>query len=658
MKSLCWYINRLSKMSPPEVLYRLRHKLAEKRDRAAGTALAADCSAWAGQAISPRVFALQQGGGLLEGAAAAAVVAMAEEALANRVAVFGIPHDFGDRTDWHLDVKTGRRWPLKFWGDVDNRDGFAIGGVKFVWEPNRLYGLHTLGLAYRLTGEEKYAAKIFSLLDEWLEANPYPMGVNWTSGIELGVRIANLIWGFSCLGGRNFSEAETELIGRFAWLHGRHLYRYPSKYSSNNNHAIAEAFALFLIGVFFPGFAEADKWRAFGQKVLDREVQRQILADGGSYECSTTYLSFVFDFFLLYKLVCEKSGLSYSQAINDRLEHSCEFIRALMDEQGNLPNIGDQDSAVLVNFGLDNHENFQSILNTGAVLFNRPEFCRGNFPDFKTWVLLGDISWGLGKGRQKAEEGRQKSNQWKLFTESGLAVVRGSVAERELVFVGNATPLGMPPLYAHGHLDALSFTLSVAGLELLVDPGTYLYHCGGKWRRYFRSTSAHNTIRINETEMTEQVADFMFGKPYRITAHSLQEEEGTLTWRAGHDAYQKLSVPVGHERRVEFSFEAGTVKIADSLSANGQFLVEMFFHFHPECSVMIDNGTATIERGGVTLGISFDQRLGLELFKGCHDPLLGWYSAAFNHLQETTTIVCRGQFDGDLELLTAIQLKF
>lgn len=662
MKKTLWFLNRLSKMSFPEILYRVGHKFAEKQDKAWFRIAPPVYPRSPFLSLSPQFFDLQAvtSDELLKAQARLVIAlgAMANGVLTNRLNIFGIYHDFGKKIDWHLDPKTGNRWPLAFWSEVDIRDGFKIGGPKFVWEVNRLYGLNILGMAYRLTGDEKYADKFFALLAEWLEANPYPYGVNWTSGIELGTRVANLIWGLSFLAGRKFSDTETELVNRFVWLHGRHLHRYPSKYSSNNNHAIAEAFALFLIGVFFPGFAESGKWRAFGQEVLDREGQRQILADGGSYEYTTTYLSFVFDFFLLYKLVCEKNGLPCAPAINDRLEHSCEFIHALMDEQGNVPNIGDQDSAVLVNFGLDNHENFQSILNTGAVLFNRPEFCRSNFPDFKTLALLGDMPRPTAEWNRQVEDQRKKRGGGRLFAESGLAVVRGEVGGREVVFVGNATPLGMPPLYAHGHLDALSFTLSAAGKDFLVDPGTYLYHSGGKWRRYFRSTAAHNTIRINETDMTEQVADFMFAKPYRITVHSLQEESGKLIWRAGHDAYLKLPVPVAHERQVAFAFAAGKIEIVDSLTGGGRFMVEMFFHFHPDCLVKLDRGTATIERGEDTLEISFDQRLEPKLFRGCHEPLLGWYSKAFNHLQETTTIVCRGQFDSDLELLTTMQLKF
>jgi len=75
-----------------------------------------------------------------------------------------------------------------------------------------------------------------------------------------------------------------------------------------------------------------------------------------------------------------------------------------------------------------------------------------------------------------------------------LATDRG--AENEMLVVLDAEPLGLPPLYAHGHADALSFRLSYGGHEFLIDPGTFCYYTPTLWRWYFRGTAAHNTVRL------------------------------------------------------------------------------------------------------------------------------------------------------------------
>ena len=352
--------------------------------------------------------------------------------------------------------------------------------------------------------------------------------------------------------------------------------------------------------------------------------------------------------FLLFKLVCDQNGIDCNSIIDKQLEQSCKFIHTLMDKNGNIPNIGDQDSAVLVNFGLNNHENFQSILNTGAVLFERPEFCRKNFPDFKTCILLGERVKGT-------DAGAQGSGKSRLLKESGLTVIRGNIHGKKFVFTGNATPLGMPPLYAHGHLDALSFTLSVDGQKILVDPGTYLYHSGGRWRRYFRSTAAHNTVRINKTDMSEQIADFMFGKPFHITEHSFTGNDLQAVWRAGHDAYMSIETPVSHVRQAIFKKNAGVFEITDFLKSDGNYIAEQFFHFHPECMVKFEGKTAIITRDSLIFKILFDSKVEIIVCQGCEEPLLGWYSRSFNHMEKCITLICRIACNGNVELMTNIE---
>ncbi len=639
-------------MPAPEVLYRLQQKFRKKCDEHifAHQPLAIPSEE---QLSLSSLFSLSHHIELEQfpywhNSVAPGYLEKADQYIDNTFDIFGLTHNFGKTIDWHLEPKTGKQWPRKFWSKVNIRDGFIYGDPKFVWEANRLYVLPILGLAYLATKKKKYADKFFILVTEWLEENPYPYGVNWTSGIELGVRIANLVWGLSFLRDYKLSEEHKVLLNTFAYVHARHLFRYPSKYSSNNNHAIAEAFGLFLIGVYFPYFENASKWRDFGQTVLERECLRQILPDGGSYEYSSTYLSFVFDFFLLFKIVCDNQKIEYDRAIDRRLEKSCEYIYCLMDNKGNIPNIGDQDSAVLVNFGLDNYDNFKSILNTGAMLFCRPEFQQDNFPDIKSFLLLEGERYAREVGNT---EGMPTTH---FLKESGLSIIRETIRGKDIVFVGNATRLGMPPLYAHGHLDALSFTLSVEGTAILVDPGTYLYHSGGRWRSYFRSTAAHNTVQIDEADLTDMPGDFMFGKPYEITEHTLSEDNGCLIWQAGHNAYRKLACKVNVNRKVVLVKSEEQIVIEDTLSGAGEYAVKQFFHFHPHCQLDIYQNKLMINNNGIRLEMRFAEGMDIQLFHGSEAPLAGWFSNAFNHLEKTNTVSAETQAIDSIKIITSL----
>ena len=48
--------------------------------------------------------------------------------------------------------------------------------------------------AYRLTGNQKYADEIVTQWQHWHAENPYPMGINWASSLEVGFRSLSWMW--------------------------------------------------------------------------------------------------------------------------------------------------------------------------------------------------------------------------------------------------------------------------------------------------------------------------------------------------------------------------------------------------------------------------------------------------------------------------------
>jgi Heparinase II/III-like protein/Heparinase II/III N-terminus len=647
---ISWYIIRLTKMSLPEIAWRVWEKVKKLSDKIRNFNTP-DIFFMPGKSIfslSKHSEAKYLNQYFLENTQKH--LSIADSALENTFSAFGVNIAFNKDINWHIDPVTKKKWPQKFWGDIDYRDK-SFGGVKFVWEINRLYFLFPLAISYRLTKKKKYADEIIQLVKSWIKGNPYPFGVNWASGIEAGVRLANLVWALSFLEEYRFSRDDLITINSFVWFHANHLQRYPSKFSSSNNHLLAEGFGLFIAGLYFPHLKCAEKWLNKGKNILEKQITRQILPDGGSFEYSTTYLSFVVDFFLLFKISCDTNGIAYSRNIDERLEKSCEFIKSIMDKNGNIPNIGDQDSAVLVDFGLSNLNNFSSILNTGAVLYNRKDFATDR-PDLKTWILTG-----IGHLPLQTDEQSKDMAQVQMHRQSGLAVIRDHVEEKEIFFTGNAMPLGMAPLYAHGHLDALSFTLSVDGGQIFIDPGTYLYHGGEKWRTYFRSTAAHNTVRLNKKDYSEQTGDFMFGKPYRIIENSLEKKEDKVVWKAGHDAYLKKNSFADIMREIIWDKKKREFIVIDSIKHSGKIFVELFFHCHPECRVESIDKEVFIKRDNIEIKLFSDISLDCEILHGSYKPVSGWYSPGFNEITKTATIRFYGNMIGDGNIITNISVK-
>jgi hypothetical protein len=194
----------------------------------------------------------------------------------------------------------------------------------------------------------------------------------------------------------------------------------------------------------------------------------------------------------------------------------------------------------------------------------------------------------------------------------------------------DAGPLGCPVSGAHGHADLLSIQCIAFGEEYLVDPGTYCYTASPEWRNHFRSTAAHNTVRIDRQDQAEPAGPFSW--QMRPSAR-LQAWESTPTHDfvdATHDGYARLMYPVTHRRRVLFVKPLGWV-VVDDLTGHGDHDLELRFHFSPRSVTLVDGWVrAQGRRGrGVWLRTLAPCTLAAEIREGQREPIDGWVSPGY-----------------------------
>ena len=205
---------------------------------------------------------------------------------------------------------------------------------------------------------------------------------------------------------------------------------------------------------------------------------RQNAADGGNREQAFGYQTFVLDFLLIAGLAARARGEDFSPLYWRRLEVMIDFLASMTDVAGTLPMIGDADEGYVVRLaaepGFSPHD---SLIATGAVLFDRPGPRRQGRRDRQQDRHLVRRGRGAPARRDCSERGRAGFRPRQQFSESGYYLL-GSAFETpdEVRLLVDAGPLGYLSLAAHGHADALSFTLSIGDREILVDPGTYAYH--------------------------------------------------------------------------------------------------------------------------------------------------------------------------------------
>lgn len=654
---LFWYVNRLRCMTYAEIHHRVLRALAMQGERWGLLGSAAVPPPDVTRASRPWIRTPAQ-------ANAAHCLQAAERIVAGRFDVFALRDvELGSPPRWNRDPKTGVEAPLSFGKLLNYRNPELVGDIKYLWEPNRHLHLVTLAQAYALSGNARYFDVIRQHLDSWFASCPYRMGPNWSSALEPAIRLINWSVAWQLLGGASsplFKDAEGERFCR-RWLesvyqHAQFIRGHFSLYSSAGNHLIGEAAGLFIAAVTWPFWPEAHGWTEAAKAILEREALLQNAPDGVNREQAVSYQQFELDLLLLPLLAGRANGKKFSAAYESRIETMIEYLASIIDTGGNVPMIGDSDDAFVVRLAQDDgHCKFRSLLATGAVLFRRGDF------KAKAVKLDDKTRWLFGEGTESTFElldgTRAQLPVRRAFTHGGYYILGcGFETENEIRLIADAGPLGYQTTAAHGHADALAFTLSVGGKEFLIDPGTYVYHTQGPWRRYFRGTAAHNTLRVDGMDQSQSGGNFMWLRKADARCTLWQPSEERDVFEGWHDGYAQLSDPVVHQRRISLEKRTRRVVIEDTLQMAGEHDIELFFHCSERCQVDPAPDGYAVSQGGKTLFLRLPQagQASAQVYYGSTAPIRGWVSRRFDDKRPAPTIAWGARLTGEIVLCTEI----
>jgi uncharacterized heparinase superfamily protein len=577
------------------------------------------------------------------------VTAKADYWLHHRASLFAL-HDIslGETIEWQRDYSSTITAPMRYSGLINHRDVAVVGNVKYVWELNRLQHLVLLGLAALWTGRTAYREEIARQTRSWQQQNPFMKGLNWKSPLEAGLRLISWAFVSALLQGASrpgdvFDAAVCETV----YQHQYFIRAFHSKYSSANNHLIGEMAGLYVGSTFWPWYRESSSWHKFARRKLTHEICRQVESDGVGKERAIEYQLFILEFFLLTGALGEAIGEPFPQEYWERLRRMVAFIAAISDRSGNLPMFGDSDSGQVVGLPETTRERARALVRLG-----HPVDGVATGLDLRTVLLL----WGQASTKLLLASGSAADQDLQTFPQGGyyvLAIDRGRIDEMLVVF--DAGPLGLSPLYAHGHADALSFWLSYGGHEFLIDPGTFCYHASASWRSYFRGTAAHNTIRVDGEDQSVAAGPFLWRHVAHCKAEHMQDTDESIEVAGFHDGYQRLADPVMHRRSLRLYKRSRTLLITDRLECCRSHDVELLFHFSEQCAVrQIGPHAFQISNDNRHLCLRLDPRLKPALYQGSEQPIFGWVSRTFDVKESSFTLVAKARITGHTLFLTEI----
>ena len=579
---------------------------------------------------------------------------------------FGITIDLEKEINWHLDLQSGKTFPLRFSKEIDIRSG-DYGNAKIVWEINRLQFLLPLAVKYRLTNDDADLQRWMSLTESWINENPFLKGINWYSNIEVNIRL--IVWYFcwQILWADDNLKKNDKFI-RFTkevWLpavydHCVYSNSNPSKYSSANNHLIAEYSGLFVASACW-SFKESDKWLAHSQAGLEKEIVKQHSENGINREEASEYIQFITDFFLITFAVAEERGFEFSQTYKNYLQKICSYILNLLDVKGGFIKYGDEDDGKVLVVSTDPHfNNFLSIMISGSILFKETNFKKNNNNfDLKNWLLWGE----KGRNIYDSLDNNYANLKSGFYKDEGHFIFRKTYKEdpgKEIYLHFDAAPLGFLSIAAHGHADALSVALTLDGDPILVDAGTYTYHTDKEWRKYFVSTIAHNTICIDNINQAEYIGPTMWLQHYNVDVLNAEQQVNREAVFAKHSGYSKIGC--SHQRAVEFNREKEIFVITDTISANNKpHKIFQPWLLHPEVSIeRIDTHTFNLKnnKAGREVKVEFSPLLNIEIINGQTEPIMGWYSPSFLKKEPANILHCFMETQGSekIDLATTLQI--
>ncbi len=541
--------------------------------------------------------------------------------------------------------------PLRHWTEYETGKapipfaGYPFHDVKFLWEPARFGWALTLGRAYHVTGDEKYAESFWLCFEEFLKANPAYLGPNWMNGQEAAIRLMALLWAAQL-----FERAEASSQERRARLIDsimEHARRIPPTLvyarSQNNNHLVTESAALFAAGAALG----EPHWRASGWQWLNHALQTQISSYGEYIQHSSNYHRLMLQSVLWVDAILRQRRDHWPYRTMEALMRASHWLFSMIDPiSGKAPNLGANDGALILPLYSGAFDDFRPTVQAAARAFLRTSLPQGKWDELSLWL-------GLPPGERTADSDAYMAEH--LRGRHSWGYLRASRFRSRL-----------------SHMDQLHFDLWRAGENIALDAGTYLYNGDPPWDNPLVATGVHNTITVDAQDQMQRGGRFLVLDWFPAYSKTALEADERILGRmlAYHKGYRCLGVR--HER-IATVFTDEHWEIRDNLvfTKPGQHVFRLHWLLKDgewkverrgqafELRLELPNGPLTVRTGldpelsDVVIGVSI-VRAG-ELIYGSRQalPFEGWVSPTYGVRVPALSVAIEASSSRTLSFLTS-----
>jgi hypothetical protein len=490
--------------------------------------------------------------------------------------------------DWHVDLKSGYRFPQGLWHrKVPRIKGKGV-DIKAPWCLSRFQ--HAPLMAIRGGNDDSYRNEFMRQVIDWISANPCGWGVNWACPMEVAIRAANWLWTIGVF------EIEKRFPFWFVCLLANSLSEHARFIESNlefsdgygGNHYLANLLGLLFIATALPEAYQSDSWLMYALQEMEDQIEKTVNPDGSYVEGSVFYQALVTEMYLHGTMLAaaipaqrrevliqkqregrlcfvKGAGLNprvssfdlrseaiFSRAFFDRLCLMIDFLQEIRGPDGVLPQFGDNDSTEFIIHPL-----------------RTPVDVR------KGSLYIRDVHYPGKVGHSGITQGflhnlsaqKRHNSHMKYYENGGLVVFRWPPFFLVVNIGHNIGPFG-----GHSHSDLFSFELWVRESPLFVDPGTYIYGALPELRNSFRSCSAHNTLCVDGLQHFDMPSDLSGLFVAKQRAEPVVQEINAHGITMRHSAF------LGRNHARRFSYQDGVICIEDEIAVEES---QVIFRYKP-----------------------------------------------------------------------------
>lgn len=463
--------------------------------------------------------------------------------------------------------------------------------------------------AYENSGEEIYLKKSEEFIESWMNTNQNIEDATseWAwKGHAVANRTMNIVYFLSKYEylinkNRKFIYRIYELLDKQA------KFLMDDNNYEDFNHGLFQDQALIEIAVLFPFFEESEKWKEKALKRILMRINKDFSEEGVHKEHSPDYHVIVMRLFIEIKAFLDYYNIEYSDELYNKFEKMQEYLALIIKDNGTMPLIGDTSLSYARNC-----IEKQFIVNE---------------------QLLYEFSNGV--------YGKPFNSSFFQYDKSGVSIYK----EKGKLFWMFTAAFNSK---VHKHADDLSFVLDYLGKEYIVDCGKYNYKESDKYRKFFRSSFAHNNI----------ICD---GKSYLITDKQAEKVKIINSYNGEWYCYvtgiHNLYKGVFIKRRL-IQIKGAALIIHDIIKSNDTHKYEQNFNFSSNVEIS-SKSKRNINIINEDKFINLKQLIQIDEmknYKGDTNPIRGWKSDKFNEKYPINTISFESTGE-NVEFLTLINFS-